>query len=41
MTPDVIVTTPVERAIARARVLGIFGTNRPNPGEVADEDAAD
>jgi hypothetical protein len=33
MTPDVIVATPVERAIARAQVLGILGTNRPNPAD--------
>jgi hypothetical protein len=29
--PDVIETTAIERAIARAQVLGIFGTNNPNP----------
>jgi hypothetical protein len=41
MTPDVIVTTPVERAIARARVLGILGTNRPHPLEIGDRDTED
>jgi hypothetical protein len=26
--------TPLERAIARAQVQGVFGTNRPGPGDL-------